>query len=480
MKDTWNKLKENYGKNLPEIALMCVFLCASLALNASKIADSSKEVFGRNVNRPEGEGQAEEVGEKQFGAEGSEAKGLRAEGSEMEGMSPEGSEIIGMSGEGSEIIGVSAENSEMIRISAEGSDMEEMSSGDLEIQGPSVEGSELKSLSAGGRGTQNGSESGKGQSSQYGTGRYVETDEVLIEAVDISRLYDLADFTVLEQCPPVYPPRYYSLLQPQMIQKIPGPDRLVEYYGGENPARNFSLLKKMLENRIAGFDGDWSVYVKNLSTQESLTVNDRPMKSASVMKLFIMGAVYRAMEAGELARTDEVMALLDNMVRVSDNDSSNQLLYMLGDSSYEAGIQEVNDFIAEYGFSDLTIEYNGFNSEETLFEEEKFNQVSAEDCGKLLEDIYHRNWVNRKVSSEIENMLLGQTTRYKIPAGLPEGVLCGNKTGEMDTTENDAAIVYTEHCDYILVVLSSDWSDGNEAISEIVSISQLVYEFLNN
>ena len=32
----------------------------------------------------------------------------------------------------------------------------------------------------------------------------------------------------------------------------------------------------------------------------------------------------------------------------------------------------------------------------------------------------------------------------------------GNKTGEMDTTENDAAIIYGKYCDYILVVLSSD------------------------
>lgn len=423
MKDTWNRLKENYGKNLPEIALMCVFVCASLALNASEIADSSKAVFGRNVNRPEGERQAGESGTER----------LRAEGLETESLSVEATGRKDSSGDETEMNGLPA--GEMIeepdRVRQNDSEFEEEAEGKLE------------------------------------------------ETTSISRLYDLVDFNVLEQCPPVYPPRYYNLLQPQTIQKIPGPDGLVEYYGDKNPARNFSLLQKMLENRIAEFDGDWSVYVKNLSTQESLTVNDRPMKSASVMKLFIMGAVYRAMEAGELERTDEVTALLDNMVRVSDNDSSNQLLYMLGNSSYEAGIQEVNDFIAEYGFSDLTIEYNGFNSEETLLEEKKFNQVTAEDCGKLLEDIYHRNWVNRKVSSEIENMLLGQTTRYKIPAGLPEGVLCGNKTGEMDTTENDAAIVYAEHCDYILVVLSSDWSDGNAAISEIVSISELVYEFLN-
>ena len=239
------------------------------------------------------------------------------------------------------------------------------------------------------------------------------------------------------------------------------------------------MLEKMIEDRIEQYDGEWSVYVKNLSTDESIVVNDRPMKSASVMKLFIMGTVYTAFDDGSLERTEETMSLLDAMITASDNEASNQLLYLLGDSSYERGIEKVDEFIREYGFSDMTVEYNGFNNSSTVMDSSRFNQVSAKDCGKLLEDIYHRTWVTRKVSNEMEGLLLNQHTRYKIPAGLPEGVLCGNKTGEMDTTENDAAIIYGEACDYILVVLSSDWNSKDEAISRIASISATVYGYLN-
>ena len=140
----------------------------------------------------------------------------------------------------------------------------------------------------------------------------------------------------------------------------------------------------------------------------------------------------------------------------------------------------MDEFIQEYGFSEMTVEYNGFNSSAVTFYEDQYNQVAAKDCGKLLEDIYRRTWVNREVSNEIETMLLNQNTRYKIPAGLPGGVLCGNKSGEMDTTENDAAIIYGEDCDYILVVLSSDWSSKDKAISRIRDISSVVYDFLND
>lgn len=241
----------------------------------------------------------------------------------------------------------------------------------------------------------------------------------------------------------------------------------------------FDLLKRMVENRIGDYDGDWSVYVKNLKTDESFVVNDRPMKSASVMKLFILGTVYKAIEDGELERTDELVSLMNNMITASDNEASNRLLYLLGDSSYADGIAQVDAFIQKYGFSSMTVEYNGFNDSDTILDAGHSNQVSAKDCGKLLEDIYRRAWLSRAEANEIERMMLDQQTRYKIPAGLPDGVSCGNKTGEMETTENDAAVVYAEDCDYILVVLSSDWSNKDQAISRIASMSEMVYEFLN-
>ena len=259
------------------------------------------------------------------------------------------------------------------------------------------------------------------------------------------------------------------------------PYGLVEYKGKYDiyEIRDLSVLQTMLETKTSEYDGVWSVYVKNLTSGDSFVLNDNPMKSASVMKLFVMGTVYKAFESGELERTDEVMALVNNMIVNSDNESTNQLLYRLGDSDYEEGIQKVDAFIAEYGFSDMTVEYNGFENPDTVTVSGSYNQVAAKDCGKLLEDIYRRTWTSRSESNEMEQLLLSQSTRYKIPAGLPEGVLCGNKTGEMDTTENDAAIIYGEDCDYVLVVLSSDWASKDQAISRIQEISRTVYEFLN-
>ncbi|MCD7737343.1 MAG: class A beta-lactamase-related serine hydrolase [Lachnospiraceae bacterium] len=243
-------------------------------------------------------------------------------------------------------------------------------------------------------------------------------------------------------------------------------------------AKTLEDLEETLRTAIAGYDGSWSVYVKNLNTDESFVINDQPMKSASVMKLFIMGAVYTAIEDGELERTDSIMSLMNAMITYSDNESSNQLLYILGNSSYADGIAKVNEFIQSHGYSEMTVEYNGFSNSATNTGN-GVNQVAAKDVGQLLEDIYRRTWMSRAVSNEMEEMLLAQNTRYKIPAGLPDGVICGNKSGEMSDTQNDAAIIYSDACDYILVVLSNGWSSTDSAISRISSISSMVYDFFN-
>ena len=236
-------------------------------------------------------------------------------------------------------------------------------------------------------------------------------------------------------------------------------------------------LKGILQNMVDEASGDWSVWFRNLRTQETISVNPRPMKSASIMKLFVMGAVYHEIELGNLKRTDELISMLKDMVTYSDNEDSNCLLYMIGDSDYAAGVEKVNAFIRSCGFSDHTIEYNGFNSEELILDRSHLNQVTAEDSGKLLETIYRREWGSRQVSNEVEQMLINQTNHSKIPAGLPEGTVCGNKTGEMDRTENDAAIVYGPLCDYVLVVLSSDWDSMDGAVERIRRISRVVYDY---
>lgn len=243
---------------------------------------------------------------------------------------------------------------------------------------------------------------------------------------------------------------------------------------------SIQTLEHRLEAKLKTYSGTWSVYIKNLSTEDTILLNDVPMKSASVMKLFIMGTVYDSINSSQLERTENLMTLLSDMICYSSNEASNQLLALLGNGSYENGIRRVNQFISSRRYEGETHEYNGFNDPATILDEDHFNQVSAKDCGQLLEEVYHRTFASRSICNEIETMMLNQNTRYKIPAGIPENVSVGNKTGEMDTVENDVAVIYGDRSDYILCILSSDWNSKEEALRGITELSSMVYDFFDD
>jgi len=256
--------------------------------------------------------------------------------------------------------------------------------------------------------------------------------------------------------------------------------RVLREYPLPSLPKDLHTLYYKLSGMVDEYDGTWSVYVEDLSTGQALIVGDQPMKSASTMKLFIMAAVYDQIDQGNMERTDEVVSLLHDMISNSSNEAANRLLLKLGHDSYADGVETVDSYISSHGYSSGTHEYNGFEDSASIVDGSHFNQISAKDIGLLLQRIYSRNFISRNVCNEIENMMLNQATRYKIPKGIPDGIEIANKTGEMDTVENDAAVVYGEKTDFILVVLSEDWGSKDTAQSEIQKIAATTYEYLNS
>ena len=73
-------------------------------------------------------------------------------------------------------------------------------------------------------------------------------------------------------------------------------------------------------------------------------------------------------------------------------------------------------------------------------------------------------------------LLKKQTRKGKIPAGLPKGVKSANKTGEYESRQHDAAIVFSKKADYIIVIMSE--GDG-AAIGHIQNLSRITYNYFN-
>ena len=114
------------------------------------------------------------------------------------------------------------------------------------------------------------------------------------------------------------------------------------------------------------------------------------------------------------------------------------------------------------------------------------NYTSVKDCGKFLKTIYQMD-----KGSAAEDTLAGaeymyhllkmQTRTNKIPAQLPEGVKVANKTGELDTVENDAGIIYdtAKGIDLVICFMSQDLNDTAAAQNTIAQDSRAIYGYYN-
>lgn len=253
------------------------------------------------------------------------------------------------------------------------------------------------------------------------------------------------------------------------------------------------MLKPQLEAMLPEYDGEWSVYVKNLDTDEEISINNKPMYSASLIKAFVMAKTYEDMdevlehqaaimkaEADSAAVQEKVYDLLWNMITVSDNESCNELGRLQSDDhDFLEGAETVNEYLEKEGYEDTSYQSTLHPSKSPTLSLGEHNTTSAADCGLLLERIYNGDCVSGEASEKMMELLLNQQNTSKIPAGINADVTVANKTGETDSDQHDMAIVYGPKTTYIICVMSEDFKNSNEAIENIRKISGVVYNYLN-
>lgn len=275
------------------------------------------------------------------------------------------------------------------------------------------------------------------------------------------------------------------------VEQLGESSESVEEETVETPKRDFSLLQEKLEEIFESQDGIWSVYIKDLETQDSLSINNQEMYAASLSKLYVMESCYQYMEMlaeneslyleNEQVAKDTIKNELKKMIEQSDNESYNDLICLHSKNlGFEEGCTLVEEYVKEAGYQDTGI-FHTLSPSETDPQSisDIKNHTSVEDCGKLLEAIYYGECVSSEASQEMLELLKAQDNVNKIPAGVPENIQTANKTGETEEVQHDAAIVYGKETDYILCVMSTGNSDSEAAIRTIQKISSIVYSFLN-
>ncbi len=245
---------------------------------------------------------------------------------------------------------------------------------------------------------------------------------------------------------------------------------------------DLSNLLSQLQGQLPVDNGTWSVYVANVAANSEGSINNAPMKAASLIKLYIMGAVYEQYDA--LAATygsGTLDSLLYSMITVSDNDAANTLTRYLGGGDDAAGRSVVTQFCQNHGYVNSSMGRMLLASTEY-----GDNYTSVMDCGRFLLEIYQSvtgvsTSTTLSHTDSMYNLLCQQQRRHKIPAQMPDGVGVANKTGELDNVENDAAIVYNtaKGQDLIIVFMSQDLGSTGSAQGTISSLSRSIYSYYN-
>ncbi|MBR0051446.1 MAG: serine hydrolase [Firmicutes bacterium] len=268
-------------------------------------------------------------------------------------------------------------------------------------------------------------------------------------------------------------------------------------------------IKQIIEAHACRGTGSLGVYFKDLQTGETAEYHaEEPLQSASVFKVFVLAELFRQIKDGKHTLQDRyplktedksegsgVLLLLDDgmeltikdyatlMMIISDNTAADFLFKLVGrDNILEHVIRPLGLTATKCDLtcSDLVAMCFEMDPGETILERfargglnfrntppftcgmEMNDECSVKDVSKVLELLYHGEWMGRELDDEALAILKSCQTNARIPKYLPKGTVVAHKTGSMDRVANDAGIVYTPQGDYIL----SMFYNGNTASAE--------------
>ena len=185
-------------------------------------------------------------------------------------------------------------------------------------------------------------------------------------------------------------------------------------------------------SKLSEVEGKVGFYYKNLVTKEVISYNeDEPMLAASLIKLMVLGEVFRQLSSGIL-KDDEIFVtrecdkvpscgalnymdeglkltlkdLYTLMIILSDNYATNILID-------RCKINNINSFIQNNGFKNTVLKRKMFD--EVGVKNGLENYTTAKDMGILLEKIYNGDLVSKKASYKMLEVLKNQRLNSKIP-----------------------------------------------------------------
>lgn len=263
-------------------------------------------------------------------------------------------------------------------------------------------------------------------------------------------------------------------------------------------------LQLHLQETIAGFNGDIGIYIKNLRTGKTISINaDTIFPTASIVKLPILLGIMDRIDKGELNydsaftykdsllyagsdilgsfKADEkilLKKLIMLMLTTSDNTASLWLQSIAGTGT------KINEILNNIGLVNTRVNSRTLGRE-TNRTQYGWGQTTPAEMGLLLEKIY-RNDVFSAAACERMMRCLGRNywDENEAISQIPPTIEVFSKNGCVNASRSEVLLVNAPKNPYIFCIFTKNnkdvsWTKENEAWVMARKISKILWEYYN-
>ena len=261
------------------------------------------------------------------------------------------------------------------------------------------------------------------------------------------------------------------------------------------------ILTEKINKLVENFHGDVGVYIKNLKTGKSVSINaDSLFPTASMIKIPIMCRVFEKIEKGEL-NYDSVMTYRDSLFYDGDDivgnfkDSakitlSKLIMLTITTSDNTAslwcqGLAEggiiINDFMERNNFNCTKVNSRTKGREE-IRNIYGWGVTSPKEMANLVTAIRDGKIVSPRASEEMYRMLSRIYWDGQSLSQIPPTIHVASKQGAVNRSRSEVVLVDAPNGSYVFCVITKNqidesWENSNEGYLLLRNISKLLWNY---
>jgi beta-lactamase class A len=259
-------------------------------------------------------------------------------------------------------------------------------------------------------------------------------------------------------------------------------------------------LKATLQELIAGYQGDIGIYVKNLRTGKTVSINaDSVFPTASIVKVPILVGIIDKIEKGELRYDQEIIykdsllyegsdilgsfkngekialkKVIMLMLTTSDNTASLWLQSLAGKGT------RINEIMDSLGLKNTRVNSRtpGRENNRTQY---GWGQTTPAEMAGLFELIYTNRLISPAACERMMRCLGRNIWDGEALSQIPPTIEVFSKNGAVNASRSEVLLVNAVHGPYIFSIFTKNnkdlgWGDSNEAWTLTRKISKLLWE----